>query len=380
MMLTPTLQAKLDAFDGNLPLSAARTIPNSWYHDSEIAQLERENVFGRSWQYVGRGAQVAAPGSFLTTSIAGEPVLVVRDRDGQLRAFANVCRHRAARIVTEAVGTAKGFQCPYHGWVYDLNGKLKGAPEFDGVDDFDRRDCRLPEYHVSTLGPFVFVHLREPTETVEAAFAPLIARGHIDHFTGLHFAARREFDLTCNWKVFADNYLDGGYHVKSIHPQLAGVIDYSKYHTINEGNAALQVSPLKPSADGTAINSVRKGDAAYYWWAYPNLMMNIYEGTADINVVLPVAPDRCKVIFEYYFSDIEGPAAQTFIAESIRVADKVQDEDVGICEDVQRGLSSSSYATGRYSVRREAGGYHFHQLLARALRTSHSSPTNFSGH
>jgi choline monooxygenase len=117
------------------------------------------------------------------------------------------------------------------------------------------------------------------------------------------------------------------------------------------------------------MNKVRSGTHAYYWWLFPNLMINLYQGVMDTNLVLPLGPDRCRIVFDFYFTDVDGERARTFNADSIAVAHQVQLEDIGVCEEVQRGLKSRSYDTGRFSVKREAGGYHFHQLLVKALRT-----------
>ena len=117
-----------------------------------------------------------------------------------------------------------------------------------------------------------------------------------------------------------------------------------------------------------AVGKVRSGGTAYYWWVFPNFMANVYGGIMDTNLVLPLGPSCCRVIFDFYFRETDGVAAQKFIAESITVAEQVQHEDMAICEDVQRGLTSGAFETGRFSVRREAAGYHFHQLLARHLQ------------
>src|SRR5205807_2020466 len=166
-------------------------------------------------------------------------------------------------------------------------------------------------------------------------------------------------------------YLDGGYHVNTVHPGLAGVLDYGQYRTEIAGWTSVQISPLRPAdtgRDNAAVAAVRTGTSAYYWWVFPNFMLNLYQGVMDTNLVLPLGPDRCRVVFDFYFADTEGPEAERFIADSIAVAERIQHEDVGVCEEVQRGLASRSYDTGRFSVRREAAGYHFHQLLARVLR------------
>ena len=354
-------------FDPSLPLERARTIPNTWYTDPRVLDAERNAVFARSWQAVGRSDQVRDRGSYLTANIAGEPVLVVRGDDGVLRGFFNVCRHRAAPLLTDPCGTATKLRCRYHGWTYDLAGRLRGTPEFDGVCDFAKEDNGLvPVGGVAEWGPFVWVHLDPPREPVETFLAPLPewAAGR-RAFDGLAFAGRKDYTLNCNWKVYVDNYLDGGYHVNTVHPGLAGVLNYQEYTTTVHGHTSLQSSPLKPA--GGMTGQTRTGDLAAYWWVYPNFMLNIYCGVMDTNLVLPLGPDRCRVVFDLYFA---SGTPDEFVRNSLAVADQVQDEDVGVCEEVQRGLNSRSYTTGRFSVKREASGYHFHKLLARALQSS----------
>jgi len=359
------LEPDLSTFDPDLPLERARTMPNSWYTSPDVYQLERDTAFARTWQVVGRADQVKERGSFLTANIAGEPILVVRGDDGVLRAFFNVCRHRAAPIVNEECGTATKLRCRYHGWTYDLAGRLKGTPEFEGVQEFCKEEQGLPPVSVAEWGPFVFVHLTEPREPADAFLRPLPSwvesRGG---FGNLKWQARKTYDLNCNWKVYVDNYLDGGYHVNTVHPGLAGVLDYKEYRTVCDGRTVLQSSPMKP-AEGAA-GRTRTGDLAAYWWLYPNFMLNFYSGVMDSNLVLPLGVDRCRVVFDFYFAEGTDPS---FVTDSVAVADQVQAEDMGICEEVQRGLNSRSYTTGRFSVKRENGGYYFHQMLGRELKS-----------
>lgn len=359
-----TLQSLLAAFDPSLPLARGRTIPNTWYTSPEVYAAEREAVFSRTWQVVGRADQVTVPGSYLTAEIAGEPILVVRGEDGTLRAFFNVCRHRAAPILNEPCGHATKLRCRYHGWTYDLAGKLRGTPEFDGVQEFVKEEQGLPPVAVGEWGPFVWVHLTEPREPLAEFVRPFAAWVELrGGFENLKWYARKSYDLTCNWKVYVDNYLDGGYHVNTVHPALAGVLDYREYRTVCDGKAVVQTSPMVP-AQGDA-GRTRTGDLAAYWWVYPNFMVNLYAGVMDSNLVLPLGVDRCRVIFDFYFA---AGTDERFMRESVAVADQVQAEDVGICEEVQRGLNSRSYTTGRFSVKRENGGYYFHQMLGRALQ------------
>ncbi|HYV35349.1 MAG TPA: SRPBCC family protein [Gemmataceae bacterium] len=369
--MTNTLADKLAAFDPNLPLSNAHTIPSQWYIDPEVHDAERHAIFGSTWQALGRADQVAEPGSFFTIDLAGDPILVLRDQQGILRAFYNVCRHKASQVINETQGKLTKLRCRYHGWTYDLAGALRGTPEFDGVEGFCREHNGLVPLAVEAWGPLVFVNAA-PSNQIKPLvdfLAPLPDRTANLGLEHLWFVQRREYEIACNWKVFVDNYLDGGYHVNTVHPALAGALDYSRYRTEIIGNTSVQSSPIIPS-DDPAIAKVRTGDHAYYWWIFPNLMINMYSGVMDANVVLPLGPERCKVIFDFYFARTDGPDARQFIDQSMAVAHQVQLEDGEVCEQVQRGLRSRSYSTGRFSVRREAAGYHFHRLLASRLQAA----------
>lgn len=351
-------------FNPTLPLAEAHTIPSDWYTDPNRLTLEQDRVFARSWQCVARVDQLQQPGQFVTAEVAREPILLVRDEAGQLRGFFNVCRHKAAAVLTSPCGHVDKLRCRYHGWTYNLAGQLRGTPEFDGVRHFDKADHGLvPLGGVAAWGPFVWVSIEAPREPLECMLEPLPQwAASRQAFAGLAFAGRREYTVACNWKVYVDNYLDGGYHVNTVHPALADVLDYAEYSTELFRWCSLQSSPLKPSQG--AAGQTRVGDLAAYWWIWPNFMINLYSGVMDTNLVVPDGPSRCRVIFDFYFA--QGTDA-AFIEQSLSVADQVQAEDVGVCEDVQRGLGSRSYRTGRFSVKREAGGYHFHQLLAAAL-------------
>ena len=365
--MSDTLREKLAAFDPELPLERARTVPAAWYRDGDVYEAERRTVFGRAWLAVGRADLVAAPGSFLTETVAGEPVLVVRDRDGTLRAFHNVCRHRAAPVESRESGTASVLRCPYHGWTYDLAGQLRGTPEFDGVADFCREENGLPPLEAAAWGPFVWVHAPPVTVPLEEHLAPLPRQLAGLGMEKLRWAGHRRYEVACNWKVFVDNYLDGGYHVHAVHPGLAGVLDYTRYRTEIAPFTSSQISPLRaPGGADAGVGQVRSGDNAYYCWVFPNVMLNVYGGYMDTNLVVPTGPDSCRVTYEFYFEDV-GAAARAHIEQSINVAEQIQFEDARICEAVQRGLASRSFEAGRYSVRREAAVHAFHRLLARFL-------------
>lgn len=363
----PDLRELIAAYDDLTPLEKAETIPAAWYRDPRVAELEGSSVFAASWQAVGRSEQVAAPGEFLTASVAGEPVVVVRGGDAALRAFFNVCRHHAAAVATEPCGTASVLRCPYHGWSYGLDGSLKGTPEFEGVSDFDREQNGLAPLAVAEWEGFVFVRVSEAGTGLPEFLGSLASRIAPLELERLRFLERRSYELACNWKVFVDNYLDGGYHVPHLHKGLSSVLRHAEYTIENGERFCLQSSPLKAEGAEAETSAARGGDRAHYFWLYPNFMINHYAGVMDTNLVLPLAVDRTRVVFDFFFADVSA-AAVAANRRSVLVAERIQNEDVAICESVQRGLASRAYRAGRLSVRREAGEHLFHRLLAADLR------------
>src|SRR5579862_2711506 len=367
-----TIQEILASYNDKAPLYDAFTIPASWYVDPRIADLENNTVFGKSWQMVGRADQVEKPGQFVTFTVAGEPIVIVRGNDGVLRAFYNVCRHHAAAVVTEACGQASILHCPYHGWNYGLDGSLKGMPEFEGVENFDRGQNGLVPIRVETWECFVFINLDDHAAPLSDFLGGLVERVAPLGVSKLHYFDRRTYNINCNWKVFVDNYLDGGYHVPHLHKGLNSVLDYKQYTIENEDRYCLQSSPMVSSTEDAATGATRKGDRAWYFWQHPNLTINCYAGYMDTNLVIPVDVDHCHVIFDFYFADV-SEASREYNEQSVNVGNRVQEEDLGICEDVQRGLKSRAYRAGRLSVRREAGEQLFHRLLAVDLKNGSGS-------
>ena len=353
----------LSLYNPHEPLDHASTIPSPWYFDTQIEELEQQSVFGRTWQVVGRADQVRNKGEFFTADLAGEPIVVARGEDSRLRAFYNVCRHHAAAVVTEAAGRARLFRCPYHGWTYGIDGVLKGVLEFEGVCNFDRAKNGLVPVKVDAWENFVFVNLdgqAGPLEDFLGKVPGIVAP--LELSKKMKFFDRRVYTLQCNWKVYVDNYLDGGYHVPHAHKGLSSVIEYTKYSIENLERACLQSSPLSFGKKSAGEVSATRQGRAFYLWIYPNFMINAFEGVMDTNLVWPVAVDKCVVVFDYYFADVSRKAAAHHRA-SIKVSEKVQDEDMAICDAVQRGLASRAYVAGRLSARREAGEHLFHRLL-----------------
>lgn len=342
-------------FDPSVPVEQAWTPPARWYRDPAFYEDEKR-IFRSTWQAVARVDQLREPGSFVATDLAGEPVVVTRSLAGELHALSNVCRHHAA-CVAEGAGVARELTCPYHGWRYDLDGRLRSAPRLGPAKDFDRADFSLPRFAVETWGPLVFVHLGTPARTVAQELEPL----HLRRLDELVFVARKSWEIGCNWKVYVDNYLDGGYHVSHLHHDLAAKLDLDAYRT-----ELFETISVQSCAGG---DDDRVGADAVYAFMFPNFMLNRYGPWLDTNLVLPLGVDRCLTVFDYYLEP-ERASDRAFIEESLAASDQVQQEDVGICESVQRGLGSVSYDKGRYAPLIEHADHQFHCLLARALAGS----------
>jgi choline monooxygenase len=378
-----SLEKIIDSYDPSAPLAEASTIPSSWYTDESLFQLEQQTVFAGSWQFAARLDQLREPGRYVTTEIAGEPVVIVRGSDGELRGFFNVCRHHAAAVMTEVAGHATQMRCPYHGWTYSLEGELKGTPDFTGVCNFERTENGLAPVEIATWEQWVFVRLTEKQfpslDKPSPSLTEFLGRDLIRQIENLglekvHWIEQRRYTLNCNWKVFVDNYLDGGYHVPHLHKGLDSVLDYSHYTIENGEHFCLQSSPIVSAETSNEVGAVRTGERALYYWLYPNFMMNYYEGVLDTNLVRPLALDRTEVVFDFYFADVSEAARERNLA-SINVGDRIQREDLDICESVQRGLRSRAYNAGRLSVRREAGEHLFHRRLCAHLRAGVEAAT-----
>ncbi len=344
-------------------LARASTVPARWYTDPAMLDLERRNIFGRTWQAVGLSAAVAQPGSYLAAEITGEPVLVTRAKDGRLRAFSNVCRHRAS-VVAEGAGSCQSLRCPYHGWTYALDGRLLGAPEFDGVENWNRSDIHLPEFRVEAWGPFLFVNQDPAAPTVETVLGDIPAEiaAFGCPFAELKHSLRRDYIVECNWKVYIDNYLEG-YHLPAAHPGLCRELDYSRYRVETFRYYSSHIAPIRERSSGQRRYDFSDDTKrALYYWIFPNFMLNIYPDNMSSNIILPIGPERTLTIFEWF--GYGGEVQQA----TIDFSDEIQQEDIKVCELTQRGLRSRHYNQGRFSVKRENGVHHFHGLLAEYLQ------------
>jgi choline monooxygenase len=353
-----SLRDEVERFDANLPLESAWLPPSSWYNDPRFYALERHTVFRNNWLIAGRADQVRQPGGYVAGVITGEPHVIVRDEHDRLNAFFNVCRHHAAQVMAGA-GCAESLVCPYHGWTYGLDGRLLRAPELGAVKDFDRESFGLVPMSVESWCDLLFIHMAKSPPPLAPQLSELASRLSHMQVDSLKFVARRKYRLECNWKVYVDNYLDGGYHVGYLHRGLAAQLDMESYRVEVFDRYSIQSGSGAGDAGASGSDfSERIGERVLYAWLYPNLMINRYGPMMDTNWVIPIGHDTTEVIFDYYFTP-ETARDPEFVAKSLAASDVVQ-----------RGLGSASYDRGRYSVRHEQGELHFHRLLARDFRAA----------
>ena len=342
----------------------ASTIPARCYVDPVFLALEEEKVFARTWQLVGRAEQLRESGEFVTAEIGRESIVVLRDGE-TLRGYHNICLHRAGPVA-QGCGRRQTLQCRYHGWTYRLDGTLLRAPEMEEADGFRPEDFRLLPVQVATWGPLVFANLDLKAPPLLHFLDGIPERARRFRADEMRFVLRKAWDVACNWKVYVDNYLEG-YHLPVVHPGLHKELDYDQYRVEPHRYWSLQHAPLRAAAHGAADRvyvPTDGDDDAQYYWLFPNVMLNVYQGQMQTNVVLPRGQDRCEVVFEWFAADPPADAAtDPTWTKLVAFSDRIQDEDIEVCEQVQRNLRSRAYDRGRYSPTRENGVHHFHGLL-----------------
>ena len=361
-------------------IESAHTLASKFYTDPAILDAEKSRIFRRTWQLVGtlttpcgeeNGAKriIADPESFFTVDVIGEPVVVVRDKQGTLRAFSNVCRHRAGPIA-QGSGCKNVFRCGYHGWTYTLDGRLIGTPDVEGVEFFDRSTMGMFPLRLETWEQLIFVNFDQNAEPLSAYLGKIPEQARGFQFEGLQSVERRDYIIDCNWKVYVDNYLEG-YHIPIAHPGLMREIDYAQYRTATYRYYSQQFAPIravKPEDAGERFYPPGTSlQEALYFWIFPNLMLNVYPDNLSTNLIVPLSHDKTLTIFEWFLHDAHSEKVRERIQRAVAFSDEVQQEDIDLCRSVQRGLNSSTYDRGRYSVKRENGVHHFHMLLSEFL-------------
>lgn len=347
----------------------AETLPSEFYRSEEVYNSLKNKVFKRSWQLICDTDKLKIPGTVypftLLEGFLNEPLLLTRDLEDNIHCLSNVCTHRG-NILVESSDTVKNMKCRYHGRRFELNGCFRSMPECEDALNFPRPEDDLSKVPFEIWHKFIFASIN-PGITHKAAFKPVTDRLEGVKFNEMMFepARSRDYLVKCNWALYVENYLEG-FHIPYVHSSLNEVIDYGSYSTELYDHCNLQTGIAKPGEECFTLyeTSPDYGNeiAAYYWWVFPNLMLNYYPWGLSINIIKPLAKDLTKVSFLTYISD-----ASKLDKGAGAGLDRVEREDEAIVEMVQKGMQSSFYKTGRYSPKREQGVHHFHRLLAEYL-------------
>lgn len=343
------------------PIERAETIPSSWYYSDAMLELEKEKLFSSFWQLACHANELSEPGDMYPLEVAGNPLLLVCDRDQKVNAFFNVCKHRGGPVAVKK-GTTSVLKCQYHGWTYLLDGSLRGVPQFNKVDLFDKKDFGLEPVALQQWEGLFFVSLKDNIPPVHQFLGRIAEQIVPIDLSNFRFVETQSYFINCNWKVYVDNFLEG-YHIPIVHPELAKLLDYRAYKTDTFNWFSLQHSPLRE--ENNPYGST--GGKAYYYFIFPNIMLNILPNRLQTNVIRPISADKTQVLFNYYYLDPDSEKMQKIISQDITYSDEIQQEDIEICELVQKGLQSKAYNKGRFSVEREKGVYHFQSLLKKVL-------------
>jgi Rieske 2Fe-2S family protein len=342
----------------------ARTMPGEFYNSPEIFAEERERIFARSWHCVGRASALAGAGDFVVRSVAGESLIILRDRAGKLRAHFNVCRHRGTRLCEAVSGHfSETIQCPYHAWTYTTDGRLIGAPHMQDVEGFDKRDYPLHSAAVAEWEGFVFVNVSAEPEPFDAWFAPMVGRLTRFGLAGLAVGHRVTYEVRANWKLVFQNYSEC-LHCPMIHPELTAVLPYqSGANDLIEGPflggymeimAQHESATMSGKACARPLHPAMPDEdrrRAYYYSVMPNLLLSIHPDYANYYVVTPLAADRTLVESEWMFNPESASDPSFNPDDAIRFWDVTNRQDWHIVEQSHLGILSRRYAPGPYSPR-----------------------------
>ncbi|MEM7659852.1 MAG: SRPBCC family protein [Bacteroidota bacterium] len=353
-------------------IQLAETLPADFYQNEQAWKACQESIFTQTWQYLGdqqllfNGPENAVP-LWLHEKYLDEPLLLSQTEDG-LRCMTNVCTHRGYLLVHHPAQVRK-LICRYHGRKFDLAGKFESMPEFEAAKEFPRPCDHLHQLPLANWRQFLFTRLGGQADFA-SIHEQLERRLYFLPFEDFRFAPEysKTYNVHAHWALYCDNYLEG-FHIPFVHQGLRKILDYGSYSTECKDQMVLQIG----YSDGKGFTfdlpeghpDYGKHVTAYYYWLFPNFMLNVYPWGVQLNIVKPVSPAFTKVEFLYYLYDEEIFA----LMDGDQLAEKTEREDEFVVEAVQRGIRSRFYQSGRFSPKREKGVHHFHRLIAQALST-----------
>jgi choline monooxygenase len=357
------------AVDYRSRLERGVTLPFSWFADPQVFADEQSRIFGRYWQYVGVTQSVAEPGQFFTAKAGLVPVVIVRDHDGSLNGFVNICRHRATQVA-EGCGRRDTLQCPYHAWTYGLDGRLRNAPRSDLEPGFDRSRLGLKRVAVDTWGPLVFVNRdldAPPLADFLGSLPEVVREGGIE-LDRLVYHGREEAEIAANWKAVVENYLEC-YHCTTSHPGFSKVInvDHGSYELSADRWRSSQVAPLRETIrTGAGYHPSGPVTVSQFHYVWPMFTANVLPGPANFSTFsfVPLSPGRTLTISDSFFAP-DATAEQ--IADLRAFGNQVFEEDRLLVESIQVAAESGGLEEGQLLLASEHLIQHFQRLVEEAL-------------
>lgn len=351
-------------------IERAETLSSSFYTTEENYQQSIEKIFANSWQYIGdRTTLLKAPENIFPVTLLEKSIdepLILETSEEAIRCMSNVCTHRGFQMVHHPAKMKK-IVCGYHGRRFDLSGKVEHMPEFKEVVDFPRPCDHLTRLPIHRWKRFLFTGINPQIDftTIQQKLDERLGFLDMDSW---RFAPEctKVYNVNANWALYCDNYLEG-FHIPFVHQDLNSIIDYGEYTTECYDHMSVQIGYGKSGDEGFDLPAGHpdhgKVVIAYYYWLFPNFMLNIYNWGVQINIVKPISKDYCKVEFLYYIGDEDK--WEKFGKDAL--AEKVEREDEYVVEGVQKGMKSRFYDTGRFSAKREKGVHYFHTLVSKYM-------------
>ena len=312
---------------------------------------ERDRIFAKTWQLIGPVSRVSDRGAYLATEIAGLKIFVLRGRDGALRGFRNVCRHRGARLVPEGTGRCGPIRCPYHNWAYDDAGHLIAVPWF-GEDSFRKKDWPLKSISVHEWRGLVFAAVA-PDRSVEEQHGDLIPEVADEPIESYQAVREERLIFDANWKIYTDNFVEG-YHIPGIHPKFFAAIDFQQFTTTAHDGFVRMTAPPR--------------EGLFYrgkWlWMWPNWTLSLFAGGMNTSRINPLDHQRTELIYNFYFAD---PTNTSLVEDTITRNLAVVREDFEICIETHKNYATGAYSAGPLSPRHEAGVRYFQDKVRESL-------------
>ncbi len=344
--------------------AGAKSLPQKYFVSPDIFTKEQAEIFSKEWLLVGHQSQIPDAGDYIVQRVNHESLFVIRDRGAKIHGFFNVCRHRGSRLIEDNCGNRAAIQCPYHAWIYGLDGRLIGAPHMDEVPGFEKADYPLHEVNLGIWEGFIFVNLRDASAergdySLEHWFAPLSGKFSHWNMSILQPAKRIEYDVRANWKLMFENYSEC-YHCPGVHPQLQKVSPYdSAKNDLREGpflGGFMKINPGKSltmsgNACAAFVGKIENLQQVFYYSIFPNMLLSLHPEYVMVHQLWPQSPERTLIVCDWFFHPEAFKRSNFNPEDAVEFWDMVNRQDWHVCELSQQGISSRAYDPGPYSAR-----------------------------